>query len=199
MAVPAKKRSRGGRVPGISVPSTEKSRAASRTNAWKHGKYAKVVSQRFGQRAELERTFGSGAADVIERNVLAITGDDPEATLPLHAIAMSETEFIRRKLVDEVRDKGVLIAEDLVTAEGTSLGVRQKINPVLEPLRHFNEQLGHTADQLQITKKSRGEGAVNEAMRFRIERDAQLRQLDRPHRRALPPPAAEITDAEVIE
>jgi hypothetical protein len=35
---------RGGRIPGIPVRSTEKSRAAARVAGWKHGKYAKTVS-----------------------------------------------------------------------------------------------------------------------------------------------------------
>jgi hypothetical protein len=33
-----------GRVPGVSYPSTEKSRAASRVAGWKSGKYARVVT-----------------------------------------------------------------------------------------------------------------------------------------------------------
>jgi hypothetical protein len=33
-----------GRVPGVSVPSTEKSRAHSRVAGWKHGRRATVVS-----------------------------------------------------------------------------------------------------------------------------------------------------------
>jgi hypothetical protein len=164
--------------------------AANRVRAWKHGKYAKVVSQRFGQRATTDRMFGPGAGEVIERNVAAITGDDPEATLPLHAIAMSEMELMRRQFVDEVRKRGVLVEEALVDKEGNSVGTRVKANPALEPMRHFNEQLGHTADQLQITPKSRGQGdrAAAQAAAFRAERDAQLRQLDRPNRRRLPPP-----------
>lgn len=39
----ARKR-RGGRVPGVSVPSTAKSRAASRVNGWRSGRYARAVS-----------------------------------------------------------------------------------------------------------------------------------------------------------
>jgi hypothetical protein len=35
---------RGGRIPGIPVPSTEKSRAAARVAGWKHGKFAKTVT-----------------------------------------------------------------------------------------------------------------------------------------------------------
>jgi hypothetical protein len=38
------RRRRGGRVPGVPVPSTEKLRRAARVAGWKTGRYAKVVT-----------------------------------------------------------------------------------------------------------------------------------------------------------
>jgi hypothetical protein len=50
--------------------------------------------------------------------------------------------------------------------------------------------LGHTADQLRITPKSRGGEALNAAaLAFRVERDAQLRALDQDRRHLPPPPS----------
>lgn len=59
-----------GRVPGVSVPSTEKSRAHSRVAGWKHGRYAQVVS------AEEVRAYQDGQLEkLIKRSSLTIPED----------------------------------------------------------------------------------------------------------------------------
>jgi hypothetical protein len=76
-----------------------------------------------------------------------------------------------------------------VNNDGEQIGKRYRVNPLLEPMRHLDEMLGHTADQMQLTRKSRGGEAVNAAaLAFRLRRDAQLRALDR-DRPQLPPPS----------
>src|SRR5512144_2722989 len=70
---------RGGRVPGVPVPSTAKSRAASRVAGWKHGKHARVVSPEEAHRHRLARIeagrLGSDAdRDAIRQLRTAIEG-----------------------------------------------------------------------------------------------------------------------------
>lgn len=199
-AVP-KKKGKGGRVPGIPVPSTAKSRAASRVAAWKHGKYAKAVCGYEGTRAALERK-APGAAAVIDALAGAIEDGNHDSLQPLGIVAMAQKEMIRRQIVEDVRKRGVIVEEQLIDKDGRELGIRVKAHPGLEPMRHLDEQLGHTADQMQLTRKSRGEGAVNEAMAFRIKRDEELRRLDRPRRPLAPAPAAlpePVVDSEVVD
>lgn len=181
-----------GRVPGVPVPSTAKSAA----NAWKHGRFARVVTGAAGPRAQIEKKF-PGVADVIDSYAGAITDGDPRALDGLAVVAMSQSELLRQDMVRAVQREGVLVQDDIIGMEGGKakvIGHRHKANPVLEPLRHFTEILGHTAEQHQLTRKSRGEGAVNAAVAFRIARDERLRNLERPHRPMAPP----AIDAEVV-
>jgi hypothetical protein len=164
--------------------------AANRVRAWKHGGRARMVTWRAVLRAKFDKILPGGAA-IVDAYRAEADGEFGALDL-LHTQAMAESELLRRQMVGEVRKRGVLVEEALIDKEGNLVGTRVKANPALEPLRHFNEQLGHTADQLQITPKSRGQGdrAAAQAAAFRAERDAQLRQLDRPNRRRLPPPPA---------
>jgi hypothetical protein len=183
-----------GRVPGVPVPSTEKSRAASRVNGWKTGRYARVVTARDARRAQLEKAV-PGAAVLMEAYAEGIGEGNLDALEPLSITAMAENEILRRRAVDEVRERGVLVEEALIDKDGREIGSRVKANPALEHVHAFNETLGYSADQLQLSRKSRGEGAVNLAMAFRLSRDQQLRAMDQ-KTVALPPPAI---DSEVVE
>jgi len=182
-----------GRVPGVPVPSTEKSRAASRMAGWKHGKYARVVTARDARRSQLEKAV-PGAAVLMEAYAEGIGEGNLDALEPLSITAMAENEILRRRAVDEVRERGVLVEEALIDKDGREIGSRVKANPALEHVHAFNETLGYSADQLQLSRKSRGEGAVNAAMAFRLSRDQQLRAMDQ-KQVALPPPAI---DSEVV-
>jgi hypothetical protein len=161
--------------------------AANRVRAWKHGLRAQVVTQKDVLRALFARLV-PGGPEVAEAYVAAMEHGDSSGLNEIAVVAMSQSELVRREVVREIRERGVLVEDDLVNSEGEAIGKRIKANPLLEPLRHFDERLGHTAEQLQLTRKSRGEGAVNAALAFRLQRDAQLRALDYAQRRLPPPP-----------
>lgn len=146
-----------------------------------------MVSRREVLGVALERKIPGGKA-VCDAYLAADDGDF-SALDPIHAKAMAETELLRRAMVREVQRRGVVIDEVLTDKDGNVVGSRPKANPVFEPMRHLDEQLGHTADQLRLTPKSRGQEAkaLELAAAFRAQRDAALRALDRP-RRPLPPP-----------
>jgi hypothetical protein len=74
--------------------------AANRVRAWKHGRYARSVTSREVIRSDLERK-SPGTAEVIERYHAALQGDI-SALDPIAARALTETEVIRRRVVDEV-------------------------------------------------------------------------------------------------
>ena len=82
-----------------------------------------------------------------------------------------------------------MIEEPILNGDGEPVGTKLRANPVLEPMRHLDEQLGHTVDQLRLTPRSRGQEAkaLELAAAFWAQRDVALRALDRP-RRSLPTP-----------
>jgi hypothetical protein len=108
----------------------------------------------------------------------------------ISALALAESELVRRNAVDDIFQRGVAFDEPLVNNDGEQIGKRYRVNPLLEPMRHLDEMLGHTADQMQLTRKSRGGEAVNAAaLAFRLRRDGELRALD--SERRLPPPPSQ--------
>jgi hypothetical protein len=159
---------------------------AARVAAWKHGLRAQVVTRREVLGVALDRKI-PGATAACDAYLAAAEGEFA-ALDPLHVEAMAESELLRREMVREVQERGVLVEEALIDKDGRAAGTRIKANPVLEPMRRFSEILGHTADQLRLTPKSRGEESKSVALAaaFRLQRDAQLRALD--HAQRLPPP-----------
>jgi hypothetical protein len=160
--------------------------AANRVRRWIHGRYARSVTHREVARANLERET-PGAASVLEAYHAALEEGDFSGVEAISALALAESELVRRNAVDDVFERGVAFDEPVINGRGEEIGTRLRAHPLLDQLRHLDEQLGHTADRLQLTPKSRGEGRVNTALAFRLERDAQLRALDQ-DRRELPPP-----------
>jgi hypothetical protein len=130
---------------------------------------------------------GMGAAFVLQAYRKAELEGDFSDVEKIAAQAMAENEVIRRQAVNDVLERGVLFDEPLINGKGEAIGTRLRAHPLLDRLQRLDEQLGHTADQQQITPKSGGGKKVNAALAFRLSRDAALRALD-PDRRRLPPP-----------
>jgi hypothetical protein len=178
-----------GRVPGVSVPATAKSAAASRVAGWKHGLRAQVVTPLEARRAEVSK-IDPDAPALFDAYAAALVDGDTSGVDQVNVVGMVETELLRRRAVDSVRERGVVIEEAMVNSEGAEIGTRIKAHPALEPLRWMNEQLGNTAADTQLSRKSRGEGAVNAAMAARLARDAMLRGHDKSSMPAPPSPPA---------
>jgi hypothetical protein len=128
-----------------------------------------------------------GAAFVLQAYRKAELEGDFSDVEKIAAQAMAENEVIRRQAVNDVLERGVLLDEPVLSGKGESIGKRLRAHPLLDPLRHLDERLGHTADQQQITPKSGGGKKMSAALALRLSRDAALRALD-PDRRQLPPP-----------
>lgn len=75
-------------------PRSARAVAACRTNPWKHGGRARVVSLLEALSAKLNRQI-RGATAIIEAYLRA--PDDPEALEPLHIEAMIQSELLSRK------------------------------------------------------------------------------------------------------
>jgi hypothetical protein len=132
---------------------------------------------------------GMGAAFVLQAYRKAELEGDFSDVEKIAAQAMAEAEVVRRRAVDEVLERGIAFDEPVINGKGEPIGRRRRANPVLDPLCRMNEQLGHTAEDLRLVRPSGGEAAGKAAaMAFRLQRDAQLRALDR-DRRQLPPPS----------
>ena len=72
---------------------------------------------------------------------------------------------------------------------GRQVGVRVRAHPALAPLRHLDEQLGYTAEQLRITPRSQRTGGRDEAIATALRRDARLRAASKT---GLPEPDLEL-------
>ncbi len=158
-----------------------------RMAAAKHAKYAQVVTPEEVTRYRLEK-IDPEAPEVIEKFTRAV-GGDLSALDSLRAAAMAGKELIRRRMVDEVATRGVVLEEVLFNSEGTEVGRRVRPNPMLETLKHADEQLGYTAEQAQLSPKARGQRTEDELLRFMLLRDAEMRAMPKPN---LPPPDPEL-------
>lgn len=174
-----------GRKPGKRVPSSPAVIAANRVRAWKHGGRAQTVTQVEVFRARFEKAY-KGGPEIAERFIDALANGNVAALDPIVASGMTESEMMRRAAVDEVRDRGVLIREDLIGADGTIIGSRLKQNPAAEIALKLADQLGMTSRDQLLTRKSRGKGAVDAALASRLARDTLLRAADKSR---MPPPA----------
>lgn len=166
--------------------ASARARAACRANPWRHGLRAVSVTRREVTRYDLERKI-PGAADVFDAYKSAVENGDVSELDPISVRALVESEVLRRRLVDEVGSRGVVVEEDLFGADGRVVGSRLKAHPALEPIGRLSEQLGHTAADTMLTRKSRGEGARDLAIVARLARDVVLRAADK-SKMPLPPP-----------
>jgi hypothetical protein len=166
--------------------ASPRARAACRANPWRHGLRAVSVTRREVTRYDLERKI-PGAAGVFDAYTSAVSNGDVSELDPISARALTESEVLRRRLVDDVGSRGVVVEEDLFGADGRVVGSRLKAHPALEAIGRFSEQLGHTAADTMLTRKSRGEGFRDLAIAARLARDELLRAADK-SLMALPPP-----------
>jgi len=153
----------------------------------KNGRRAEVVTDAEITRYRLQK-IDPDAPELIEKFARGI-GGDISALDGLLAGGMASKEIIRRKMVEEIAARGVVIEERLLNSEGQEVGRRVRPNPMLESLKHADEQLGYTAEAARLTRKSRGQGARDDAIAEATKRDARLRASDKSR---LPPADLEI-------
>ena len=174
-----------GRVAGVSVPATPEQIAANRVQAWKHGRYAKSVTLIEARARKLSEKdpdlvyLTEGFREALEGSL--------DGSNSVAALSLAETESRRRKVSDQINEDGVVLEEVLFDKNGEIVGSRKRAHPLLEVERALARDLGHTAADMQLTKKSRGEGAKDEALAAMLRRDAQLRGWSKEG--MAPPPA----------
>lgn len=133
----------------------------------------------------------------IEGYIKAISGGDLSALDEERAAAFATKALIRKKAAEGILEKGAMIEEEQFDKDGDFVGLRVKAHPLLEPLSKLDEQLGYTAEQERLTKRSQGQGARDDALAARLRRDVQLRAANK---LGLPAPDPEILrDSEVID
>lgn len=172
-AAPAgKRRSRG--TTGHKFPATEKRLAANRRNALKHGQAALVLTPEEIRKGLLEK-IRPGAGDILDHvfESAVATGDLTELG-QVGARAMMETEILRRVAVVKIAEDGITVNDELMTREGEVYGHRIKAHPLLKPVLEMTEKLGFTAEQMQLSKRSKGEGAKDQAIVDLLEHRKRL-------------------------
>lgn len=147
-------------------------------------------------RVRLQRKV-PGAAEIIDAYVAAANGD-MKATEALAAKAMAEAAIMRQLTAEDVLRRGVIAEEPMVSKEGEILGSRVKAHPGLSMLRHLHEQLGFTAEALQITRKAalQDREAIEQRERERRELERRARLVEFIKRGIGPPPPPPESDEE---
>lgn len=170
----------GGKLSGPvkGVPASPAAARAARTNAWKHGEFAKSVTEQEVAEAKVSK-LREDAPEIIAAYTRAIEHGEMEALNPVAIAGMSQTEILRRDVFDRVLEDGVIIRETLVNSEGMEVGEKLKAHPGLQELRWMNEQAGHTVTDLQLSKKSRDDGALGQAAALMMKKTAALRAADK--------------------
>lgn len=170
---------------------------ANRTRNWKHGRRATIVTVAEARIAQL-RKIHPDAPEILAAALEAMNGGNLDGVNGLGAQAFAEAELIRRDTVDRIRDDGVTVEDQILNGDGEAIGVRKKAHPLFEPLRHLYAILGYTAPEMQLTRKSRGEGEKDAAMTALLNRRTMLRLADKGRMPRLPAKEDAI-DSEVVE
>lgn len=176
-----------GRVPGVLVPASPAQIAANRVQNWKHGRYAQTATLIEARARDLSERdpelvpLTEGYLDALETGSL----DAPNAVA---ALSLAEQESRRRRVADRITKDGETLEELLFDKDGNEIGRRLRAHPLLEVEKGLVQNLGHTASEMQLTRKSSGEGRKDAAMAALLRRDALLRGMPKD---ALPPPADE--------
>jgi hypothetical protein len=151
------------------------------------------------------RKINPDAPEIMESYAAQLTTGDTSGVDALTVAALTETELVRRGAYREIRERGVIVQEAIIGPDGQvrSDVVRLKANPAMEYALKLSEQVGATADQMRLSRKSGGEGAVNDALAKRLARNAMLLGADpeglpAPAPRRSLPAVEQVTDAEVV-
>lgn len=130
----------------------------------------------------------ASAPAIVEAYVLALEHGDFSALDEVTVGALTESELMRREVFEKIR---VVLEESVFDSRGNVISTRLRANPLMDHARSLAEQLGHTAADVLLTRKSQGHGAVMDAVMDRnLKRDELLRSLVRSGEARLPPPAS---------
>lgn len=166
------------RKPRKAVEMTPALRRAQALRAFKNGKFAKLATLAEG-RMEILRRLHPELPELIEAAIDAV-GGDLEEWQKTGALSLVELEITRRALVDRIHEDGVIVQDvtrDIKTKEEVPTEtIRLKAHPLLEPARKIHKELGFTADDMRLTKKSRGAGDVDDAKAALLRRRVLLQQ-----------------------
>jgi hypothetical protein len=164
-----------GRVKGVSVPASQKTRVANRTRAWKHGGYSKSVSLREGSTAKLRQVHPE-APEMLKAYTDILVDGNVDGRKRLAAMAFAGQEIILRRATEKVLEIGELVEEAVIGPDGTIRKdcVKLKANPLLDTVIRLNENLGYTAEQQELTPRSKKEGAADVALEAAARREMEI-------------------------
>ncbi len=193
-SVPIDKRGRFYK-PRKGVPVRPEVAARLRTQNFKHGKNAEKVTMEEALTRNLRRGH-KNLPELIEAYAKAVAQSSPLEVDPVVVAGLATKAVMRMQIMEAIQEKGLLLDDQFFDKDGNQIGARTKANPLLEQLRWVDEQLGLTANDQQITRKSSREGAKDAALTRELERRARLQNFTRENPKRLPP--APIQDAEVL-
>lgn len=151
--------------------------AAVRGNSLKHGRRAKAHTPE-QIKTRLLTKIHPDAPEILEAAfaIAAETGNLSEMNV-IGARALFDAEILRRASVAAIRADGVTVEDTVKDREGNVQGVKLRAHPLLEHVTALAGQLGFTADQMQLSNKSKGEGARDQAAAAFLVHRAKLSAL----------------------
>jgi len=83
--------------------------------------------------------------------------------------------ILRDTIAAKIMKQGVATSEIVRDQNGKLVGRRIIVHPLLAHLSRLDEQLGITMEQARLSKRSRGQGARDDAITEALTRDARIR------------------------
>lgn len=141
--------------------------------AWKHGRRASVVTDAEAFRYRLKKA-DSELPDLVNQYIRAMSPNISEPELEV-VLGLTALAMIRKDLLKRIKKRGVEIKEPIFNSAGKKIGTRIKANPLFKALHHVDKQLGITADDAGLSRRSQERGGERHAVVTAAFREARLR------------------------
>lgn len=178
------------------VPQSDAERRASISNAQPKPGGLTKADRRLARKAA---RFDIPA--VVKAYSDAIESGDLTGIEAIAVRGLADLEGIRRGIVEDVRRRGPVFEEAIVSPLGDVVGTKVRVHPGVDTVVRVSEQLGFSSEARRLDPKSRGEGARDDAVAAMLKRDQFLRGYSRTLGAAAlpPPPEDETIDAETVK
>jgi hypothetical protein len=145
----------------------------NRMNRFKSGRRAKTVTPLDYIKFRLGRV-SKDLPDVLEACFEAQMGNHSKLDQEI-AKRLAANFILHDMMLARIMRQGAAVKEPILDSKGRRVGYRVKPHPLLDATLSLGEQLGVTAEQARVSRRSRGKGARDDAITEALMRDARIR------------------------